>query len=148
LKSARPKGKKPLWKCPKCGHRFVTRNLWHSCVRVSLASHFRGKDPIVRELFDRFRALVRRCGPATVYAQKTRIVFMTRARFAGAKAGKRFLDVGFWLKRRAESPRVRRVEHLPPHDYIHHVRLVRPSDVDSELASLLREAYAVGRQES
>jgi len=106
LKNARPKGKKHLWKCPKCGHRFVTRNLWHSCVRVSLASHFRGKDPIVRKLFDRIRALVRRCGPATVYAQKTRI------------------------------------------DYIHHVRLERLSDVDSEFASLLREAHAVGRQES
>jgi hypothetical protein len=74
----------PLWKCPRCGHRFVTRKLWHSCVRVPLASHFREKDPIVRELFDRFRELVRTCGPVTVYAQKTRIVFMTRARFAGA----------------------------------------------------------------
>jgi hypothetical protein len=25
-----------LWKCPRCGHRFVTRNLWHSRVRVRL----------------------------------------------------------------------------------------------------------------
>jgi Domain of unknown function (DUF5655) len=73
---------------------------------------------------------------------------MTRARFAGAKAGRRWLDVGFWLKRRAESPRVRRIEYLPPHDYIHHVRLERLSDLDSELVSLLREAYAVGRQDS
>ena len=25
--------RRPLWVCPKCGHRFVTKNLWHSCVR-------------------------------------------------------------------------------------------------------------------
>ena len=42
----------PLWKCPRCGHRFVSRNLWHSCVRVRLADHFWGKAPGVRQLFD------------------------------------------------------------------------------------------------
>jgi hypothetical protein len=56
--------------------------------------------------------------------------------------------VGFWLKRRAESDRVRRIEYLPPHDFIHHVRLERLSHLDRELALLLREAYAVGRQDS
>jgi hypothetical protein len=34
--------KKPLWTCPKCGHRFVTRNMWHSCSDYSLESHFEG----------------------------------------------------------------------------------------------------------
>ena len=61
----------------------MTRNLWHSCIRLRLADHFRGKDPIVRQLFNRFRALVRG-GPVTVYAQKTWIVSQVRVRFAGA----------------------------------------------------------------
>lgn len=23
-----------MWTCPRCGKHFVTRNMWHSCVRV------------------------------------------------------------------------------------------------------------------
>jgi hypothetical protein len=74
-----------LWKCPRCGHRFVTRNLWHSCVRVQLADHFRGKAPVVRQVFGAWKALVRACGPVTCYAQKTRIVFQARVRFARSR---------------------------------------------------------------
>ena len=34
---------RPLWRCPECGHTFVTRNLWHSCGRYTLDPHFAGK---------------------------------------------------------------------------------------------------------
>ena len=73
-----------LWRCPKCGHRFVTKNLWHSCGRYRLADHFKGKPPALRRTFDRFVRLAKACGPVTVYAQKTRIVLQARVRFAGA----------------------------------------------------------------
>ena len=139
--------KKSLWTCPNCGHRFVTRNMWHSCSRYRLDDHFTGKDPFVRDLFDRFAALVRQCGPVTVYAQKTRIVFQTRARFAGVAVRKRWLDCGLWLKRRVEHPRVRRIESPTPRDHVHYFRLTSPADLDEELAALVREAYAVGCQE-
>jgi len=26
---------RPLWACPKCGQRFVSPNVWHSCVRFA-----------------------------------------------------------------------------------------------------------------
>ena len=32
-----PMQHKPLWTCPKCGHSFVTRNIWHSCNRYRRA---------------------------------------------------------------------------------------------------------------
>ena len=139
-------GKKPLWTCPRCHHRFVTRNMWHSCGRYSLGDHFKGKDPIVRQLFSRFRALVQKCGPVTVYAQKTRIVFQTRARFTGVATRKHWLDAAVWLKRRLEHPRFYRIELIPPGDYIHRLRLTKPSDIDRDLENVLREAYAVGCQ--
>jgi hypothetical protein len=44
---------------------------------------------------------------------------------------------------RVEGTRVRRIEYVPPHDSIHHVRL---SEVDEDLVGLVREAYVVGRQ--
>jgi len=75
--------KRPLWRCPKCGHRFVTRNLWHSCVRVPISAHFTGKRRARKATFDRWLSAARECGRVTAYAQKTRIIIMARVRFAG-----------------------------------------------------------------
>ncbi len=142
-----PSKKRPLWTCPRCGHRFVTRNLWHSCTRYRIADHFKGKDPIVRQLYKHYVAIVRGFGPVTVFAQKTRIVFQARVRFAGAVVRKHWLEGGLWLKRRAEHPLFHRIEKIPPHNYIYTFRLTKPEDLDEELVALLREAYAVGQQE-
>jgi len=139
--------RKPLWTCPKCGHRFVTRNLWHSCGRYTLASHFDGKPRQLRAAFDRYLALAKACGPVTVYAQKTRIVFQTRVRFAGAVVRQRWVDASMWLKRRVRHPRLHRTESLGRLGYGVHFRLEHRGDVDEALAKLMREAYAVGRQE-
>jgi hypothetical protein len=138
---------RPLWTCPDCGHRFVTPRLWHSCRRYRLSDHFKGKDPIVRELFNHFRSAVRKIGPVTIYAQKTRIVFQVRSRFAGCMPRVHWLDCGFWLKRRARHHRVRRIETIEGRDYIHYFRLTRPEELDSRLLELLREAYSVGAQD-
>jgi uncharacterized C2H2 Zn-finger protein len=64
--------KRPLWKCPKCGHIFVTKNLWHSCVNVPIDAHFRGKPAERRKTFDRWLKAARACGKVTAYAQKSR----------------------------------------------------------------------------
>lgn len=137
----------PLWTCPKCGHRFVSRNLWHSCGRYRLADHFTGKDPLVRRLFDRFTALVRALGPVTIYAQKTRIVCQVRVRFAGAVARRRFLNVSLWLTQRAHHPTLRRAELIAPRCYAHTFRFTALEEFDEDFAALLRESYAIGCQE-
>jgi Domain of unknown function (DUF5655) len=137
---------RPLWTCPNCGHRFVTANGWHSCGRYRLADHFRGRAPAVRRVFAELAGAVRAIGPATTYAQKTRIVFQVRVRFASVVTRRNWLDLNLWLKRRARHPALRRVERLPPHDYIHTFRLTALGDLDPGLRRLLREAYATGRQ--
>jgi hypothetical protein len=142
----RPAPKRPLWQCPKCGHKFVTRNLWHSCGRYKLEDHFRGKQPEVRATFNAFVALARRCGPATVYAQKTRIVIQARVRFAGAVVRKKWLDASMWLKRRVEHPGLMRVEDFGRLGFGHHFRLANRADIDPALGRLMREAYRVGQQ--
>jgi len=142
-----PRRKRPLWTCPRCGHRFVTRNMWHSCARYRLTDHFRGKDPIVRKLFRRLRVMVEQFGPVRVYAQKTRIVFQNRGRFVGVLVRKNRLDVGLWLKRRREHPRLYKIEFYPPSDYVHRIRLADISEIDGELAGFVKEAARVGRQD-
>lgn len=139
--------RRPLWKCPRCGHRFVTKNLWHSCVRVSLADHFRDKPRQRKTTWDRWLAAARTCGPVQAYAQKTRIVIQARVRFAGAVVRTSYLDASLWLRRRAEHPLLRRVEDFGPLGFGHHFRLEAPTDIDSSLRALMHEAYRVGVQE-
>jgi hypothetical protein len=123
----------------------VTENLWHSCGRYTLASHFAGKPRQLRLAYDRYVALARACGPVTVYAQKTRIVFQRRVRFAGAVVRKEWVDASMWLRRRVKHPLLVRVESFGRLGYGHHFKLTGPADVDRALAALMREAYQVGR---
>ena len=51
-----------------------------------------------------------------------------------------------WLKRRIQSPRFTRVEHLPPADYVHNFKLTDAAELDAEMGALIAEAYEVGMQ--
>ena len=137
-----------LWRCPRCGHRFVTRNMWHSCGHYRLSDHFEDEASVLRETFDRYVEAARRYGPVTVYAQKTRIVFQGRVRFAGAVVRKDWLDASMWLKRLVTHPRLVRTESFGRLGYGHHFRLCHPNEIDAALVELLGEAYAIGQQET
>jgi hypothetical protein len=136
----------PLWVCPRCGHPFVTRNLWHSCGQYALADHFTGKDPALLETFHRLVEVTQGCGPVTVYAQKTRIVMMVRVRFASLVVRKGSLDLGLWLTRKVAHPLLVRTEVFGPRSIYPHFRLTKPEEIDSILMDLICEAYQTGRQ--
>ncbi len=91
--------------------------------------------------------MVRASGPGVkAVAVKTGIGFMVRVRFAGATLQKRGLRIGFWLKRRIDSPRFARIEEIPPNNYVYHVHIRSKDDLDDEVRGWLREAYDVGVQ--
>lgn len=125
----------------------MTKNLWHSCVRVALAEHFRGRPAERRKTYNRWVAAARACGKVTAYAQKSRITIMARVRFAGAVVHASYLDAGLWMRRRVEHPLLRRTEDFGRLGFVHHFRLERPDDVDAPLEALMRESYRVGTQE-
>jgi hypothetical protein len=137
----------PLWACPRCGSEFVNVNQWHSCARHSVEEVLGDTSADVRALFEGLRALVEACGPVKLVAYRDRVAFMVRVRFAAATPRARAVDVSFWLPRRVDSPRLRRVETLTPAVHIHHLRITAADQLDRELAGWIREAYAVGRRE-
>jgi hypothetical protein len=136
---------RPLWTCPRCGKSYVTRNLSHSCVIIPLEAHFVGR-PISRKLYQAVLRLLQADGPVTVSVSRTRIEFMTRVRFAGLRPRRDYVWLGFWLKRRVESPRFHKVEYLGHQDWIYQLRLRDEVELDGELRAWLREARAVGDQ--
>src|SRR5262245_51410442 len=146
-KRATEKSKPPLWQCPECGERFVTRNMSHSCGHHSIDEHFYDKDPHIRELFEVLVRAVRRIGPVHIYAQKTRIVFQTRGRFVAVTPRKSHLGGHIWLKRRRDHQVVYRIESLLDRDFVHNFRITHADEIDDPFCDLLREAYLVGSQE-
>jgi len=139
--------KRPLWRCPKCGAKLVTRNLWHSCGRHSLKALFARSEPQVWRAYQALVTAVRAIGPITVIPQKTRVVFMTRIRFAGGTPRKSYFDAGFLYPRPLRSPRIAWSMKYYARCYGHRVHLRSPKDVDAQLRRWLRTAYRVGNQE-
>jgi Domain of unknown function (DUF5655) len=137
----------PLWTCPSCGRTFANPNQTHTCAPLGdLDAHFTGKDPQVRATFDVVLDIVRRLGPVTVLAEKTRIALHVRMSFAAFTPRRHWLDGHLVLPRRVDLPRFRKIETYSARNVLHAFRLVDPSEVDDELSSLLSEAYAVGCQ--
>lgn len=136
-----------MWTCPKCGHRFVTRNMWHSCSNYTLRHHFARK-PHLLSLFRQFVKLIRRSGPVTVIPQKSRIVLMVRVRFAGVTVRRDSMEAGLWLMRRPErlDKRIRWVQLTPTVGGVK-FRLASAADLGEPIPTLVREAYRVGCQE-
>src|SRR5882672_12903810 len=101
----------PLWTCPKCGAKFVSANMSHSCGRYRLEDLFARSEPHVFELAKKFGRMVERCGPVTMIPQKSRVTFMVRMRFAGYTVRKSALRVGLILERRLPpDPRLEQIE--------------------------------------
>ena len=144
--TAVPPYARPLWRCPKCGKWFVTRNIFHSCAHYSLAHHFRGK-PRARALFEHFRRALEAFGPVRLVSNKTKVGFMVRVRFAGVTYVRGdSLRCGMWLTRRVASKHWVKVDRYAPRAYIYQFELRKPGDLNPEIRRFLRESYAVGCQ--
>ena len=135
-----------MWHCPDCGRQFANRSQSHACGRSTLASHFEGKPPAVRAIFDKVLRVARKNGPITVLPEKTRIAFQVRMSFAAFVIQRNWVDGHVVLARRFENPRFRRIETFSPRNHLHAFRFESVEDVDAEVSSWLAEAYQVGEQ--
>jgi hypothetical protein len=121
--------------------------MWHSCVRVSVLDHLRGRPREVVAIYRELGKVVRSFGPGVrTMSSKTRTGWMARVRFAGVQFRKDHVVLSFWLKREIGSPRLRPA-HYGRDDWVYSLRVRSPAEIDEELRGWLREAYRVGRQE-
>jgi hypothetical protein len=125
----------------------VNRNPWHGCGDYAVDGFFAGRPARLRELYDAWVSLAGEFGPFEQVPTKSRIAFMVRVRFAGVvRLRKDGLVCGFWLKRRTDSPRFVKREHLDRTDRIYQFVLRDENELDDEVREWIREAYDVGRQ--
>jgi len=134
---------RPVWTCPRCGARLVSRNLWHSCGRFTLEDLFAGAAPGVLELAREYVAMLRSLGDVQVLPQKTRLVCVARVRFAGLTPRKRGFLANFALHRWLDSPRIVKRVDYGPRWRAHHVDVQTRADLDDELRAWLQESHDV-----
>lgn len=137
-----------LWTCPKCGNRFVTANMWHSCGTFDIDELFTNSDPNVRKAYDALAEMVQNLADVTIIPQKTRIVFQARTRFAGGTPKRNAFEASFIFFERMEHPRIHKIMDYSGKWFGHHVLLSGPTDVDETVRAWLIEALRYGNQEN
>jgi hypothetical protein len=138
---------KPLWPCPACGAQFTTANQWHSCGRFDVDALFAKSSPLVRRLYARFVALLKRCGPVTILPQKSRVAFQVRMRFAAIMPQRSCLKGHLVLADPVRAACFERVESISVRNHVHVFRLESEAQFTPEFVAWVGEAYKVGRQE-
>jgi hypothetical protein len=142
-------GRRPLWTCPRCGQKFVTKNLWHSCGHATV-DDWRGKPGSrARALYERFERLIARCGEYDVSPAKTRIAFLGRVRFASiTRLGEDGMRCNLALPYALRSPRFTKVSEVVPGWWSHELRIEDVRELDAEVQGWLRRSYRLmGMQE-
>jgi hypothetical protein len=135
-----------LWRCAKCGGRFANRNQTHFCSDVSLKSHFDGKPPATRQLYEAFLEEVRSHGPVRVLPEKTRIAFQVRMSFAALMTRRGYLRGHLVLAKRYDKPCFFKIETISPRNHVHCFELREAVQLQGDLAKYIGAAYLVGCQ--
>jgi hypothetical protein len=133
----------PLWRCPKCGARLVSRNLWHSCGRFTLEALFSASAPGVLAAARDYVALLESLGDVEVLPQKTRLVAVARVRFAGLSPRVDGFLASFALHRWLAHPRIIKTVDYGPRWRGHYVRVASAADLDGELRAWLQESHDI-----
>jgi hypothetical protein len=114
-------------------------------VEWTVEDHLRDQPAASVELFHAFVRLVEACGPFTYAPAKTTVTFKgTRRGFAGARPTATGLRGYLDLQREVTDPRITSAVPYTTRLYVHHFRIGAPSELDSDFAGWVREAYAVG----
>src|SRR2546423_1922230 len=125
------------WICPQCKRSFARAHQSHSCQRRTVAAHFAGKKPELREAFDRLTAKLEQTGPLRVDSVKTAIHLISGRAFGGVTVTRDSIRLGFLAGARITSPRIVKQLALAPDRIEHVVVISRVADVDRELVGWL-----------
>jgi hypothetical protein len=139
---------RPVWTCPACGARLITRNLWHSCGTFTLENLFAGAGAGVLDLARDYVSILQSLGDVQIIPQKTRLVCVARVRFAGLYPRKTGFRAAFALRRWLRHPRIVKRDDYGPRWRGHFVDIRSADDLDHELRAWLQESHdTVGVQD-
>ena len=115
-----------------------------SPTNFTIESHFTGKSPVVREIYDRLMKALQEMGPVTEEPKKTSIHLVHGSALVGVSTRKAALWLNIRLDRRLAGPRIHKVDQVLAGRFHNELKLTSPEEVDAELVSWLKDAYHLG----
>jgi len=109
----------------------------------SLDSHFSGKEPIVRAMYDRLLSSLQEFGKIIEEPRKTSIHLVNVSAFAGVQTRGTYILLNIKADHKIESPRIHKAEQISARRFHHRVKISSLSEIDSELTGWLHEAYSL-----
>jgi hypothetical protein len=137
-----------MWTCNLCNRTFNHTHQNHYCGDKTTCDFLAGKSEVSLMLFDKLIERFEKIGPIKLYSTKSMIVIAADVRFAYIiNLGKNFLDLVLPFKESFDDNLCFRKIALVPGsgDYNHHLRLMFMEDLNEEVVSYLKKAYANGK---
>ena len=110
----------------------------------TLSSHFEGKAPIVREIYDRLIKTIKGFGPIVEEPKKTSIHIVHGSALAGVSMRKDSILLNIRTDFKINSPRIQKIDQVSAKRFHNELKLTSPNEIDDELISWLKSAYELG----
>jgi len=107
----------------------------------SLDSHFSGKEPSVRVLYDRLLSALQKFGKVIEEPRKTSIHLVNVSAFAGVQTRGTYILLNIKADHKIESPRIHKADQISARRFHHRVKISSLGEIDDELIGWLHEAY-------
>ena len=107
----------------------------------SMESHFSGKEPSVRKMYDHLLSALRKFGKVIEEPKKTSIHLVNVSAFAGVQTRGTYILLNIKADHKIESPRIHKADQVSASRFHHRVKISNLSEIDSELIGWLHEAY-------
>jgi hypothetical protein len=109
----------------------------------SVNSHFEGRDPVVRQIYNEILKCLRRFGPITEDPKKTSIHLVRDTAVAGIATRNRHLVLTIKSDHKLSSARIHKTQQASANRYYSEIKLASPEEVNEDVQGWLRHAYAV-----
>ena len=109
----------------------------------SMDSHFSGKEPSVRAMYDHLLSTLRKFGKVIEEPKKTSIHLVNVKAFAGVQTRGTYILLNIKADHKIDSPRIHKADQVSARRFHHRVKISSLGEIDSELIGWLHEAYAM-----
>ena len=131
-----------MWTCPKCKRDFFRINQSHSCVVYPIENHFKGKDKIVKQLFDDLvKRIENEIGPIKIESLPCCIHLVSNYTFGAVWALKDKIRIDFRIDSKIDAPRIYKQEKMSVNRYLYYLDIVDRNDIDKKLIGWIKKAY-------
>ncbi len=111
--------------------------------KFTIKSHFDGRAPIVRDIYDKLVRVLKQFGPIIEDPKKTSIHLVNATALAGVATRADYIILTIKSDRKLNSPRIHKTEQASAKRFYHQVKLTSPAEVDVELIRWLKAAFAL-----